>query len=134
VMPNCIANARPKRTRKKMTPESDSLNAPYVKLTPILDIDPNAMDIDEVKVLRSGKSKAADVINDPIIVRSHPPEMRMKLTILSIVLHLLPRHWILHVDMSGYQMREPSLRQPEWVRSGMLAYMARSGHWCCGCD
>jgi hypothetical protein len=72
VLPDCIANGRPKRTRKRVTPQADSVNAPYRKLTPILDNDPNAMDIDEVKELRSGKSKAADAINDPIIVSSHP--------------------------------------------------------------
>lgn len=112
VMPNCIANSRQKRARKRMSPESDSLNAPYVQLTPILDIDPNAMEVDEVRRLRSGKSQAADVINDPIIVRSHPSDMRMTLTI-PVVLHLLSRHWNLHVDLSGYPMREPSMRQPE---------------------
>lgn len=111
VMPDCIANARKKRASKRVSPESDSLNAPYVQLTPILDVDPNAMEVDEVRRLRSGKSQAADVINDPIIVRSHPSDMTMTL-IIPVVLHLLPRHWNLHVDMSGYPMREPSLREP----------------------
>ncbi|KAG1776131.1 hypothetical protein EV702DRAFT_1046300 [Suillus placidus] len=50
-----------KVNQKKVTPESDSLNAPYMKLTPILDIDPNTMDINEVNEVKPGKSKAADM-------------------------------------------------------------------------
>lgn len=82
VLPAPVTQTRPQRNRKKpIRPGSKSLNAPYVKLTPIIDDDPNAMDIDKVDEIKPVVSEAADTMKDPMIVCSYSRS------------NWLPYHW-----------------------------------------
>ncbi|KAG2036334.1 hypothetical protein BDR03DRAFT_983107 [Suillus americanus] len=67
VQPAGVVSTRPQHAKRAPT-DANSLNAPYVKLTPILDDDTNAMIVDDVDEIKPRKYDAPEMIKDPTIV------------------------------------------------------------------
>lgn len=66
-----VSNGKQPAKRKRRKADSNSLNAPYVRLVPITDDDPNAMEVEDVDGLKSRNFEAVDGIKDPMIVCSY---------------------------------------------------------------